>query len=127
LLEDYGITTIVTNEGVTFAGDMFEILKENISAKQFENINSPADLLKTLGYKPTTAAPRVSIATEESAESMKSTKDSNKSDLDSVRKMIESSQIFTSIPDESTDADEVKRRIDMLSSNQNPLNDECAG
>lgn len=127
LLEDYGITTIVTNEGVTFAGDMFEILKENISAKQFETINSPADLLKTLGYKATTAAPRVSIATEESAESMKSTKDSNKSDLDSVRKMIESSQIFSSTPDESTDADEVKRRIDMLSSNQNPLNDECAG
>ena len=127
LLEDYGITTIVTNEGVTFAGEMFEILKENISAKQFENINSPAALLKALGYKDTAAAPRVSIATEESAESMKSTGDSNQADLDSVRKMIESSQLFSGTTEGSIDADEVKRKIDMASDNQNPLNDECAG
>ena len=58
---------------------------------------------------------------------MKSTKDSSKSDLDSVRKMIESSQLFTSMPEGATDAEEVKRRIAMLSANQNPLNDECAG
>jgi len=127
LLEDYGITTSVQNKGITFEGEMFEILKENISAKEFENINSPADLLKVLGYKDTAAAPRVSIPTEESAESMKSTKDSSKSDLDSVRKMIESSQLFTSMPEGATDAEEVKRRIAMLSANQNPLNDECAG
>jgi len=126
LLEDYGITTSVQNKGITFEGEMFEILKENISAKEFEKINSPADLLKLLGYKDTAAAPRVSIATEESTESMKSTEDSNKSDLDSVRKMIESSQLFSSTSEGSVDSEEVKRRIAMFSANQNPLNDECA-
>ena len=127
LLEDYGITTSVQNKGITFEGEMFEILKENISAKEFEKINSPADLLKVLGYKDTAAAPRVSISTEESAESMKSTEDSNKADLDSVRKMIESSQLFSGTSEEFADAEEVKRKIAMLSANQNPLNDECAG
>ncbi len=127
LLEDYGITTSVQNKGITFEGEVFEILKENISAKEFENINSPADLLKALGYKDTAAAPRVSVPTEESSESMKATKDSSKTDLDSVRKMIESSQLFTNMPEGATDAEEVKRRIAMLSANQNPLNDECAG
>jgi hypothetical protein len=129
LLEDYGITTSVSNEGVTFAGDMFDILKENISAKQFENITSPADLLKAFGYKVTAAAPRVSIATEESAESMKSEKDPNKPDLKSILDMVRSSEVYGSsaTTEEFVDAEQIKRNIAMLAGKQNPLNDECAG
>jgi hypothetical protein len=129
LLEDYGITTSITNEGITFAGDMFEILKENISAKQFENINSPAALLNAFGYKATAAAPKVSIATEESAESMTSTEDPNKPDLDSILKMVKSKDVFgaSASSEESVDAEEIKRNIARLSGKQNPLNDECAG
>ena len=41
--------------------------------------------------------------------------------------MIESSQLFSGTTEGSIDADEVKRKIDMTSDNQNPLNDECAG
>jgi hypothetical protein len=40
--------------------------------------------------------------------------------------MIESTQLFSGTTEESVDSEEVKRRIAMLSDNQNPLNDECA-
>ena len=134
LLEDYGITMkIEPGKGVTFEGDVIDMLKENMSAKEFEKIVTPADLLKTLGYIPSASAPNVSTSSQASAESIKPATTDGKPDIDAIKRMVESNQIFgtpgspTSEKTPPVDPEEIKRRIEMMSRGQNPLNDECAG
>lgn len=135
LLEDYGITmNLVPGKGIIFEGDVYEMLKEKLSAKEFEKIVTPADLLNVLGYKPSAAAPTVSVSSESSAEDMKATEETGKPNLDAIRKMVESNQIFGAPGGSAAqgtgtaiDPEEIKRKIDLLSRGQNPLNDECAG
>jgi len=134
LLEDYGITMkIEAGKGVTFEGDVIDMLKEKMTAKEFEKIVTPADLLRALGYVPSAAAPIVSTSTENSAESLKQAAAEGKPNVDLIRRMVESSQIFgsdsspTSEKNPPVDPEEIKRRIEMMSRGQNPLNDECAG
>jgi len=131
LLEDYGIEmTLVPGKGISFKGDVYDLLVSNLSPSEAQQITTPGDVLRLLGYKPSAAAPNVTQPTEASAQSVKIDKESNSPNLDEIKRMLESNQIFDLPKSQDSsiiDPEEIKRRIEMMQNGQNPLNDECAG
>jgi hypothetical protein len=113
LLYDYGIEVALGAKGITFAGDVYDLLPQELKDK----IKTPTQLLEVLGYEATSAAPVVTApAVTETPGSQAEGTNSDVVEIDPTKKYT---------PDEIKAMIASGKQI-VMKPNDTPLDDKCA-